>query len=117
MKFIAHIIVVALICWLFQVFLPWWSIAIGAFATGLIFKQNGFVSFLAGLLGVGILWFIMAFVIHSSTDGILSDRVAAIFPTKTVGLLLLVTALIGGLVGGFSSMTGGLITSRKKSRY
>jgi len=117
MKFIAHLIVVLLLSWLLQTFLPWWTMAIGAFATALIFKQSGFKSFLAGLFGVGLLWFLMAWYLDASTDSILSSRVAAIFPTKTVGLLMLVTAVIGGLVGGFASMTGGIIAYRRKSKY
>lgn len=117
MKLIAHIIVVLLISWLLQTFLPWWTMAIGAFATGLFFRQGGFRSFFAGLIGVGLLWFGMAYFIDASTDSILSSKVAAIFPTKTVGLLMLITAVIGGLVGGFASMTGGIISYQKKSKY
>jgi hypothetical protein len=97
--------------------MPWWTMAIGAFATGLFFRQSGFMSFLAGLLGVGVLWFAMMWYIDSSTASILSTKVTAIFPTKTVGMLMLFTAFIGGLVGGLASMTGGLISYRKKSRY
>ncbi len=117
MKLFAHIIVVLMISWLLQTFLPWWTMAVGAFATGLLFRQGGFLSFVAGLLGVGLLWFGMAYYIDSSTGSILSAKVASIFPTKTVGLLMLVTALIGGLVGGLASMTGGIIAYKKKSKY
>ena len=117
MKFVAHVVVVILICSVMQLFLPWWTMAVGAFATGLVFRQNGLMSFLAGLLGVGLLWFGLADYIHVSTNGILSQKVAAIFPTKTVGALLFVTGLIGGLVGGFASMTGGLLVYRKKPKY
>lgn len=117
MKFVLHLIVVLLLSWLLQSFLPWWTMAIGAFATGLFFRQSGFKSFLAGLLGVGLLWYIMAWYIDSSTGSILSSRVAAIFPTKTVGLLMLVTAILGGLVGGLASMTGGVISHKQKAKY
>lgn len=117
MKFLAHFVVVLLLTWMLQSFLPWWTMAIGAFATGLFFRQSGFMSFLAGLLGVGLLWFAVAWYSDSSTNSILSSKVAGIFPTKTVGLLLLVTAFIGGLVGGLASMTGGIISYRRKSKY
>lgn len=117
MKFLAHFIVVLLLSWMLQAVLPWWTMAIGAFATGLYFRQGGVRSFFAGLLGVGLLWFGMAWYSDMSTDSILSTKVAGIFPTKTVGLLLLVTAFIGGLVGGLASMTGGIIGYRKKSKY
>jgi hypothetical protein len=117
MKFLAHFIVVLLLSWLVQSFLPWWTMAVVAFATGLFFKQGGSRSFLAGLLGVGLLWFVVAWYSDSSTNSILSEKVAGIFPTKTIGLLLLVTAFIGGLVGGLASMTGGVISYRRKNKY
>lgn len=117
MKFVAHVIIVMLISLVMQLLLPWWTMAIGAFATALVFKQNGFMSFLAGLLGVGLLWFGLADYIHITTNGILSEKIGAIFPTKSVGALLFVTGLIGGLVGGFASMTGGLVSYKKRSRY
>lgn len=100
-----------------QAFLPWWTMAIGAFATGLFFRQGGFMSFLAGLIGVGLLWYGMMWYIDASTDSILSAKVAMIFPVKTVGVLMMVTAFIGGLVGGLASMTGGIISYRKKNKY
>ena len=117
MKFLSHVLAVLLLSLLLQLFLPWWTMAIGAFATGLFFNQGGFKSFLAGLLGVGLLWLAMAYYLDSSTGSILSAKVAAIFPTKTVGLLLVMTAFIGGLVGGLASMTGGVIAYRTKSKY
>ena len=117
MKFAAHLVAVLLLSLLLQSFLPWWTMAIGAFATGLLFQQGGFRSFLAGLLGVGLLWFGMAYYIDSSTDSVLTSKIAPIFPTKTVGMLMFVTAVIGGLVGGLASMTGGIIAQRSKSKY
>jgi hypothetical protein len=117
MKFLIHVVAVLLISWLLQSFLPWWTMAIGAFVVGLLFQESGFRSFLAGLLGVGLLWFAMAYFIDASTDSILSTRVAGIFPTKTVGILMVVTSFIGGLVGGLASMTGGIISNRPKNKY
>jgi len=117
MKFIVHVIVILLFSLILQTFLPWWTMAVGAFAAGFYFRQDGYRSFLAGLLGVGLLWLMMAWYIDASTDSILTSKVAAIFPTKTVGSLILVTAIIGGIVGGLASMTGGLISYRKKAKY
>jgi hypothetical protein len=117
MKFLAHFVAVLLLSWMLQSFLPWWTMAVGAFATGLYFRQNGFMSFFAGLLGVGLLWLGMAWYSDASTSSILSEKVAGILPTKTVGLLLVVTAFIGGLVGGLASMTGGIISQKKKIKY
>jgi hypothetical protein len=116
-KFITQTIAIALIAALLQYFLPWWTIAIGAFAVGFLFAESGWRSFLAGLLGIGLLWFAVAFFIDMQTQSILTDKVARLFPTKTVPLLLLLTSLIGGLVGGFASLTGSILTYRKRSRW
>ena len=116
MKFIAQVVLVLLISLLLQLFLPWWTMAIGAFAIALLFRRSGFTSFLAGLLGAGLLWYLAAYMTTVGSSA-LAERIAAILPTKSVSMLLLVTAVIGGLVGGFASMTGGLIVYKKKPKY
>lgn len=117
MKFALQVVVTLLLCWLLQSFLPWWTLAIGAFIVGYLFSENGFKSFLAGLLGVGLLWAALSYYIDYSTGSGLAAKVALLFPTKTVPLLIVITALVGGLVGGFASMTGALITYRKKRKW
>lgn len=114
MKFVAQILTVALVCLALQLFLPWWSLAIGAFVVGYLFAMNGWASFAAGLLGVGLLWFGMAWYIDYTTQSILTTKVALMFPTKNVPLLFLATSLIGGLVGGFASLTGSAFTYKKR---
>lgn len=116
MRFLIHIVVVFLFSWLLQTFLPWWTVAVASFIAGLLFGESGFRSFAAGFIGAGLLWVVMAWYIDSSTDSILTSKVALLFPTKTVGLLIMLTGLIGGLVGGFASMTGGILTKKEKPR-
>ena len=117
MKFVSHLIAVLLLSWLLQSFLPWWTMAIGAFAIGLVFRQSGFLSFLAGLLGVGLLWYAMAWHVNSSADSVLGGKVALIFSAQSAGFLMIGTALVGGLVGGLASMTGGLVLYKRKAKY
>lgn len=117
MKFLVQTILIALLGWLLQTFFPWWTMAIGAFAVGFVFASNRWKSFFAGLLGVGLLWFGMSFYIDFSTQSALTERVAGLFPTRTTPLLFLVTSLVGGLVGGFASLTGSIITYRKPYRW
>ncbi len=62
---------------------------------------------MAGLFGVGLLWFIHALIISLNNDGILATRVIGLFPLPSSSLLLVfITALIGALVGGFGALTG-----------
>ncbi len=114
MKFFAiQLITTVLTCFLLQTFFPWWTLVIGAFAGGYLFGKNGWSAFLAGLLGAGLLWFLMAMLIDVQTQSILSEKVAKIFPTKTPALLFLLTATIGGLPAGFAALTGSLLKQAK----
>jgi len=109
MNFLKQTLFTVAICFILQYFLPWWTLVIGAGIGGYMFGNGGGMSFLSGLLGVGLLWLVMAMLIDVQTQSILTEKVAKIFPTKTPGLLFLVTAIIGGLPGGFAAMTGAMI--------
>lgn len=105
MKFLIQIVITAVVCFMFQKLFPWWSMAIGAFLVGFIFSNTGPKSFLAGFLAIGLLWLGLAIYVDYSTQSILTEKVAQLFPLN----LFLLTSLIGGLVGGFASLTGSLI--------
>ena len=113
MNFVKQTLFTIALCFILQYFLPWWTLALGAFAGGYLFGKNGWVAFLSGLLGVGLLWLSMAMFIDIQTQSILTEKVARIFPTKTPALLFLITAIIGGLPGGFAALTGSLIKSTR----
>ncbi len=117
MKFLVQLILTLLLVWLLRMFLPWWSLAIGCLLMGALFANNGGASFLAGFLAVAVLWFGMAFYMDYSTQSILTDKVALLFPTQTKPLLFVVTALVGGLVGGFAALSGALFTYKKKRKW
>lgn len=113
MNFIKQTLFTIALCLILQYFLPWWTLAIGAFAGGYWFANKGWISFLAGLTGVGLLWFLTAMVIDIQTQSILTEKVARLFPTKTPALLFLLTAFIGGLPAGFAALTGSLLKSAR----
>ena len=70
--------------------------------------MNGFGSFITGFLAIGILWSAYAYYLDMETAGIMSSRMAEVFPIDNLnGLFLaLITGGIGGLVGGLATMTG-----------
>jgi len=106
LKFLIKIGFTAILAYLFQQMFPWWSIAIASFLISFIISSNGFSSFISGFLGIGLLWFLFATRIDMLTESILTNRVAGIFSLPNGFLLILVTAIIGGLVGGFGALTG-----------
>jgi hypothetical protein len=99
--------------------MPWWSVVVASFLISLILSSKGLSSFFSGFLGVGILWFYLAWRIDSTTGSILTDKVAAIFTLPNSFLLILVTAVIGGIAGGFGALAGSHLRSifKKDRRY
>jgi hypothetical protein len=114
MKFFLQLILIALSAYLMEFFLPWYAIAIAAFLVSLAIQSKS--NFMAGFLAIGLLWFIAAWILDSNSPSGLADRVAMILPVQKKIFLLLVTALIGGLVGGFAAVAGASLR-REKRRY
>lgn len=92
-----------------QLFLPWWAIVIVAAIVGFLFKfENSIWSFIAGFLAVLLLWSGYATYLDIGNAHILSERMGNLFGNISSGSVILLTGLIGGLVGGFFAMTGAL---------
>lgn len=116
MKFVVATILTALLAYVAGLFLPWWSIAVAAFVAALIVAQRPLGAFLAGFLSILLLWGIMAYIIDSANNGILSKKVATILPLGGNGMLLiLVTGFVGGLVAGLAALSGSFLRTRKIS--
>lgn len=111
MKFLLQLIITAALALVLGLIIPWWSIAIAAFAGGLV--VNSRANFLAGLLGIGLLWLLYALVMDATSAAPLAERISnVLFINKA--LLLLITTLVGGLVGGFAAMAGGALRGTSK---
>ena len=107
MRFILSILLIAALSFLAGLVLPWWSIALVSFLVGLFLPQSIGRGFLSGFLGIFILWFILALWIDIKNESILSHKIAQLFPLGGSSIaIIIVTAFIGGLVGGFASMSG-----------
>ena len=115
MKFFLATILTALLSFIAGLFLPWWSIAVIAFVIGLSVQQSIGKSFMAGFFGVFILWATVALWIDVKNENILSHKIAQLFPLGgSSALLILVTAFIGALVGGFAAMSGASLLPKKQ---
>lgn len=106
MKFLVSVLLTALLSFTAGLYLPWWTIAACAFSVSALILQSPLKSFFAGFTGVFLLWLIFALLIDSANDHILSRKIAQIFPLGGMSfLLILVTAIVGGLVGGLGAFT------------
>ena len=117
MKFIVSLLLIALLSFAAGLYLPWWSVAVCAFVVSVLIIQQPFRAFLAGFAGVLLLWLILSWWVDAANDQILSHKIAQIFPLGGASfLLILVTAIVGGLVGGLAALSGSYLrygTSRK----
>ena len=90
--------------------LPWWVVAIVAFLAALVIGKTSGQSFWSGFAAVFVAWTILALLKSIPNENILAGRVVQLFPLPHNWIwVLLVTALIGGLVGGMGSLTGILL--------
>ena len=91
-------------------FLPWWVVAIAAFLAAFFVGKTSGKSFWSGFIAVFIGWTVLALFKSIPNDHILADRVVQLFPIPRHWIwLLLITALIGGLVGGMAALSGILL--------
>ena len=116
MKFIVALIVTALLSFIGCMYFPWWTIAIAAFITALLIHQRSWKAFLAGFIALLLLWGGLAFWIDIKNESILSARISQLMGIgNNPVLLILITGLIGGLVGGFAAMSASFLIARKSS--
>jgi hypothetical protein len=99
-------LLIAFLSFLLQLFLPWWIIAVVAFGAALWKATNGSYAFWSGFLAIMAVWLLMASFTHIRTDGLLTSRVAALFGLPASFLLILITAIVGGVVGGMAALSG-----------
>lgn len=91
----------------------WWIFAIGAFVAGWVVPLSSFKTWLAGFLGIFILWLVLCYLPDSKNAGLMSQKMANIIPLGgSSWALILVAALVGGLVAGFASLTGSFVRKR-----
>jgi cell division protein FtsX len=107
MKFIISILLIALLSFVSCLYLPWWSVAIAAFIVIAFINQRSWKAFLTGFTGVFLLWGVLAWYISSRNEHLLAHKVSIVMiQSDNVPLLIILTALIGGVIGGLGALTG-----------
>jgi hypothetical protein len=112
LKFIVSVLLSALLAYAIGIFgnIPWWCFVFSNLLISIAIVQTPFRSFLSGALGIGLLWFVMAYGIDENNKHILSVKVATLLPLKgSSGALVFITSLIGFLLGGLASLTGSFV--------
>lgn len=114
MKFIISFILTILLSFALCLFLPWWSIAIAAFAVAALIPQKPGKAFITGFTALLLLWGGLSFWISNNNDHILAHKMSLlILKMDNTNILFLVTALIGALVAGFAALAGSYLRKSK----
>ncbi len=115
MKFTISFILTALLSFGFCLFMPWWTIAIAAFIVAVLIPQKPGKAFLTAFIALFILWGGLSFWISNNNDHILAHKVSqVILQMDNPYVLILATALVGALVGGFAALSGSYLRSSKQ---
>lgn len=86
--------------------LPWWLSLVAIFAVAFLKPVEGRNAFVRGFLVLFISWFILCAWSGVQNNHIMAGRVALMFGLPNWWLLVLSTALIGGLTGGLAALAG-----------
>ena len=110
MKFFISFILTALLGFSWALFFPWWIIAVAAFIVAALIPQRRLTAFICAFSALFLLWGGQAVLMDTKNEHLLSTKVAQILPMGgSYTALILVTALIGGLVGGMGALTGSFL--------
>ena len=102
-----QIVLIAFLSLFAQLFLPWWTLAIVAFAVCFWRSPGAGWAFWYGFMGVAIIWFMYAMLIQLRTDGVFVGRMSELlFRVNTPFLPALVTTVLSGLTGGLAGLSG-----------
>jgi len=114
MKFITSLILMALLSFAACLYFPWWSIAVVCLIVSALIPQKPGMAFLCGFVALFILWAGLSFWISNNNEHVLAHKISMVILKKDdPNMLILVTGLIGAVVGGFAALTGSLL--RKKT--
>lgn len=109
MKFFISILVTGLLAFACGLYLPWWSVAVASFVVASLIYQPALRSFLTGFCAILLLWFGLILTINAANDNILAVRVSAVLGMDGSYLLVILSCVIGAVVGGLGALTGSFL--------
>jgi hypothetical protein len=110
MKFGVSVLLTIIAGFAAGLYLPFWSVALVSFGVAAFIYQKPGMAWLTGFVSILIFWGLLAFWIDTQNDSILSTRMASLFPLGgSSGLLILITAVVGAIIGGLAALSGSFL--------
>ena len=92
---------------IFSFFMPWWSVMLAAFIAAVLFPLRSLSVFLIPFLAIFIFWATYALMLSAANDFTLAKKIAILLPFGgNPYILILVTAVIGGIAAGVAAVFG-----------
>jgi len=95
--------------WIVSLFLPWWTLLIPAVILGAALFDHSLAAFLLGFVSLFAAWAVQVLYIDIANESILSGRIAEMLGVGQSWIVILITASIGGLIGGMGTLLGSQI--------
>ncbi|MDE0472162.1 MAG: hypothetical protein OXH57_09500 [Ekhidna sp.] len=122
MKLIIRIICIGAITYFVSPFTGWWLCMLASFVVSFVSPSSGLNAFISGFLGVGLVWIGHSWTLDVENASSFSAKISEIMGLKDPLILVLASGAVGGVAGGFSSITGSIfrylfVRRRDRSLY
>jgi hypothetical protein len=113
-KFLVNTLLIALLSFAAGLFFPNWIIALIAFVVSLLLPMRPLMAFLSGFVALFLLWGGLGLADNLANGGILATKIASLLPLNgSPYVLILVTALVGALMGGGGALTASFLKNTR----
>jgi hypothetical protein len=106
MKFLLFTLLSALVVVFLNIVAPYWAVMIALTVLAGIIRPSGWGGFFGGGLGMGLVWLGQTVYISAVTSSTLPDKMGALMGLGSGLNLMLLTAVLGFILGGFSGLLG-----------
>jgi hypothetical protein len=106
MKFLLFTLLSALLVVFLNIVAPYWVVMIGVTVLATLIRPTVWGGFLGGGLGMGLVWLGQTLYISAVTSSTLPDKMGALMGLGSELSLMLLTALLGFILGGCSGLLG-----------
>jgi len=106
MKFLLFTLLSALVVVFLNIVAPYWVVMIALTVLAGIIRPSGWGGFFGGGLGMGLVWLGQTVYISAVTSSTLPDKMGALMGLGSGLNLMLLTAVLGFILGGFSGLLG-----------
>lgn len=110
MRNLKPILITAFCAGILSWFVGWWLVAVVAYVVAIAHKLKPSDGFLSGFFGVGLLWLVTVLWRDIPNEHILANRMAGLLGLSKGWLFMLLTVVLGGLVGGLSGWSGAMMS-------